>query len=175
MRGVSTATAGFTLLELIIVLVLAGLFMVVSIPALRDTLVDDPLKSSARRLIGYLDNVRELAVRDQQGYVLRIDLNENAIQFFSAKEVEAEEAAVSSEKNRFQPKSDVRLRSVWQQGQDPLSGGVVELWVTRQGYWAKSVLHLEDGGHEAISLALSPFLVQIEIHDGVYEPDRKTQ
>lgn len=163
---------GFTLLELIIVLVLAGIFMVITIPALRDTLIDDPLKASARRLIGYIDNVREAAVREQQGYLLRIDLDENVIYFASQDELDdKEQTPFIEKKNQFQPKSDVRLRSLWQKDEDMRVGGIVELWVSRQGYMQQTVFHLEDGGRDVISLAVYPFLVQIEVHEGQYEPE----
>lgn len=168
-------SAGFTLLELIIVLVLAGLFMVVSIPALRDTLVDDPLKASARRLIGYINSVREMAVRDHEGYLLRIDLTENSIHFVPAREVGEENPDLLAGKNRFSPKGDVRLRSILLSNGEIRRSGVVELWLNRQGYMERTVLHLEDDGRDAISLALYPFLMQIDIHDGVYEPVQDEQ
>ena len=138
-------------------------------------MVDDPLKSSARRLIGYLDNVREVAVREQQGYLLRVDLDENLIHFYSEKDIGETELAAPTEKNQFSPRGDVRLLSIWKENSDLLTGGVVELWVNRQGYMEKSVVHLENKGHDSISLAINPFQVQIEVHEGIYKPEQDGQ
>lgn len=95
MQAISSRTApvphrqsscGFTLLELIIVLVLIGLLMVVTVPTLRNTLIDDPLRSSARKLIGYIGVIRGRAVREQQSYLVYIDLDQNRLWYIPEKD-----------------------------------------------------------------------------------------
>ena len=70
---------GFTLLELIVVCALIGIMLSLSIPSFRTTFFSDPLKTTARRLIGLVNGVRELAVREQQPYLLHINQGEKRI------------------------------------------------------------------------------------------------
>lgn len=162
---------GFTLMELLIVMMLISLFMVVSVPALRDTLIDDPLKSTGRRLIGYIDGIRELAVSEQKGYVVSIDIDANTLQYVPDGAVDAQDVE-DTEKNVFTPTADARLRSVWQKESGSVGSGVVKVWVSGQGYLEKTVIHLVNDAGEALSLVVYPFLPQIEIRDGVYEPEQ---
>lgn len=163
---------GFTLLELIIVLVLIGLLLVVSIPALRNNLIDDPLKSTARKLIGAIDTIRDNAVREQQGYLLYIDLDENRL--WQLREAEVKPGEVTPpETGVFTPGADVRLRDVWTRTTGTVSRGIAELWVSRQGYVDQTVIHLENGDGETLSLVVSSFLPGVEVRDGYYEPEQE--
>lgn len=160
--------AGFTLLELIIVVFLIGLFLVVSVPALRDTLVSDPLRSSARKMIGYLSGVRDKAVREQQPYVIFIDLDENRLWYRLESDTLAGRDELP-EKGLLQLPESVDLRDVWIRTTGTESRGVRELWLNRQGYLDRTIFHLENDDGEAISLVLSPFLPGVEVQDGYYE------
>lgn len=162
---------GFTLLELIIVLVLIGLLLVVSVPALRNTMIDDPLKSTARKLIGTIDNIRDNAVREQQGYLLYIDLDGNRLWQLRESEVKPGEVT-PPETGIFTPGGDVRLRDVWAKTTGTVSRGIAELWVSRQGYVDQTIIHLENGEGETLSLVVSTFLPGIEVRDGYYEPEQ---
>ncbi|SHO50888.1 prepilin-type N-terminal cleavage/methylation domain-containing protein [Desulfopila aestuarii] len=173
-RTIDGHDRGFTLLELIIVLMLIGLFMVVSIPALRNTLIDDPLKSTGRRLVGYIDGIRELAIREQKGYLIYIDIDGNSLRYLPESEAGKDDIE-EPEKNLFSPTGDARLRSVWQKSDGSAGGGVFELWISGQGYLEKTVIHLEDDAGETLSLVVYPFLPGIEIRDGVYEPVQDDQ
>lgn len=164
--------AGFTLLELIIVLVLIGLLMVVSIPALRDRVFDDPLRAAGRKLIGYIDGVRDMAVREQRSYVLFIDLNENRLWYLREADLKTGEAAVP-EKGVLQLSGGVELRDVWMKAAGVVREGIAELWVSRQGYLDQTVFHLANKGEgeETLSLRILPFLPTVEVLDGYYEPE----
>lgn len=164
------APSGFTLLELIIVLVLIGLLLVVSIPALRDRMFDDPLRAAARKMIGYIDGVRELAVREQQPYVLYIDLNENRLWYQREADLQTGDVEVP-EKGVLQLSGDVELRDVWMKAAGTVSEGIPELWVSRQGYLDRTIFHLETGDEETLSLKILPFIPTVEVVDGYYEPE----
>lgn len=166
--------SGFTLLELIIVVLLIGLFMVVAIPALRSSLIDDPLTSSGRRLIGYLGGVRDLAIREQTDHLITVDLDANRIWYGVAGEKSTEELE-PPEQGVFTPVSSVRLRDIWQTSTGAVNRGVSEVWVSRQGYMAKTVIHLENSDGDTLSFIILPFLPGVEVLDGYYEPDEQKQ
>lgn len=160
---------GFTLLELIVVVFLIGLLLVVSVPALRDSLLNDPLRSSGRKLIGYIGGVRELVVRQQKSYILYIDLDENRL-WHLPEDTEATDLDDPPEKVQLQLPDDVELRDLWVPSSGNISRGIHELWISRQGYVEKTVLRLEDGDGETLSFVLHTFLPEIEVREGSYEP-----
>jgi len=171
-KGVASSwhDRGFTLLELIIVLVLMGLLMTVSVPALRNTFLGDPLRSAGRTLIGYIGGVREKAVSERQAYVLYIDLDRNRLWHLPEKDAGSGEAEVP-EKGILEMAEDVEIRDIWSKAGGTVSRGVAEIWVSRQGYLDRTVIHLEDGDGEALSLRMLPFLPDIEVLDGYHEPE----
>lgn len=168
-KAASLNACGFTLLELIIVIFLIGLFLVISVPALRDNLLNDSLRSAGRKLIGYIGGVRELVIRQQKPYIIYIDLEENRLWYLPEDEQGIDKDA-PPEKVRLQLPSDVELRDIWVRSSGNITSGVYELWLSSQGYVDNTVIRLEDGDGETLSLVLQPFLPQIEAREGYYEP-----
>ncbi len=66
--------SGFTLVELLVVIVLMGVILVFAVPTTRDVLTGDSLKKASRQLIGVENKLRVEAVRDQEDYILCLDL-----------------------------------------------------------------------------------------------------
>ena len=160
--------SGFTLLELIIVVALIGLLLVVSVPGMRDTLFDDPLKSASRKIIGYVGGVREKAIREQQSYLLYIDIDENRLWYIQERE-ERPGKQEPPEEGVLQLHEDVDLRDIWAKATGTTSRGVPELWISRQGYLDQTILHLENDDGDGLSLVISPLLPGIEVQEGYYE------
>lgn len=163
-------SCGFTLLELIIVITLIGLFMVVSVPALRDRLIGDPLGSAGRKMIGYIGEVRDKAVREQQSYLLYVDLDENRLWYLKESEV-GSITAEPPEQEVLQLGPNVELRDIWMKATGTVSRGVPELWVSRQGYLDETIIHLEIEDGETLSLLVGTFIPGIEVREGYYEPE----
>lgn len=172
-RPVPTARkdeSGFTLLELIIVCALIGLLLAVSVPAFRGSLLNDPLKAGGRKLIGYIREVREKSVREQQSYLLFFDLDENRVYYLAESEAEKEIRELP-EKNVLIMPEGVELSDIWTKSGGTAAQGVPELWISRQGYLDQSVIHLEDRDGKAISLVIAAFLPKIEVKDNYFEPE----
>lgn len=161
---------GFTLLELLVVCMLISLLLVVSVPAFRDSLINDPLRSAGRKIIGTIGAVRGLAVQEQQPYVLFVDLDENEIWFRKENEASTKDGEVVK-RGQVRVGEDVDLRDIWGRISGTTSGGIKELWISRKGYVEQSALHLENDDGEQLSLLLSSFIPGVEVRDGYYEPN----
>jgi prepilin-type N-terminal cleavage/methylation domain-containing protein len=72
--GYFAGSSGFTLVELLLVIVLMGVILVFAVPSTRDVLTGDNLKKASRQLIGMVQKLRVEAVRDQMEYILCLDL-----------------------------------------------------------------------------------------------------
>jgi prepilin-type N-terminal cleavage/methylation domain-containing protein len=67
--GYFAESSGFTLLELLVVIILAGVIVALAVPSMRDTLTGDNLKKASRQFIGMERKLRGEAVRDQIDYM----------------------------------------------------------------------------------------------------------
>ena len=154
---------GFTLLELIIVCVLIGTMLVVSVPAMRSSFIGDQLKTSSRKIIGFVNGIRQLAEREHQSYFLNIDKIENRIWYEKDITIEAEEENEDAEKLILP--SQVRISEIWTRSEGEYSDDQHRIWISPKGYMDQTVLHIEDDGSNVISLHFFPFLDSVRVYD----------
>lgn len=149
---------GFTLLELMVVCILIGLMLSFSIPSFRDAVFTDPLKRTARNLIGLTNGVRQLAIRSQQPYLLHIDEPEKRIWFERDAKSETEELKKEKprEKSLHLPET-VNITAVWV-GEDQQAREQTTLWISKQGYMERTRIGLEDDKGKRLIVQFSPFL-----------------
>lgn len=67
--------------------------------------------------------------------------------------------------------SGVDLRDVWMKSTGTMTSGIVELWVSRQGYLDRTLFHLENDGEDQLSLIVPTFLPTIDVQEGYYVPE----
>ena len=65
---------GFTLIELTIVIFIAGLMLSITVPVVRETLLHDNLKTASRKLVATITWLRNKSVSEYQDYDLLFDL-----------------------------------------------------------------------------------------------------
>lgn len=177
---------GFTLLELIVVCALIGTMLSLSIPSLRMAFFADPLKSSARKVIGLANGMRELAVRHQRPYLLHIDEIEKRIWFEMDGDIDGQGNKTQSNSNQplkkkatqnllsdsqdkkvlrereIQLPETVKIAGVMVAGEDSSQEKTV-IWVTKQGYMKQTLVRLEDDGGKGINIRFFPFLDGVAI------------
>lgn len=159
--------AAFTLVELLVVCLLISLMLAVSVPTLRNTLLTDQLKATSRKIIGAIREMREEAVRDQQSFVLYVDMEKKRIWYEKDNEKDPEERNASFDRGMQLP-SSVRIQDVWTKSDGRQAEGIVSLWITRQGYMDQTVIHMTDDS-DTQSILFSPFLGSIKVVDGYAE------
>ena len=76
--GYFAGSSGFTLVELLLVIVIMGVILALAVPSTRDVLTGDNLKKASRQIIGMEKKLRVEAVRDQMDYILCLDLPNSA-------------------------------------------------------------------------------------------------
>ena len=70
---------GYTLIEMTLVVFLLGVILAISIPNFRYSLLTDGLKSTTRKIIGIVKEVRNEAIREQKTYLFNVDLEYNLL------------------------------------------------------------------------------------------------
>ena len=153
---------GFTLLELTVVCVLIGIMLVVSVPTLRNTFVDDPLKGASRKIIGFINGVRELAAREQQPYYLYLDRAESLL-WYEKDMVEGGEKKKEDRQELDLP-AGVEISEIWTQSEGEYADDQNRIWISPKGYMDQTVLHLAEKSR-VMSLHFFPFLQDVRIYD----------
>lgn len=154
---------GYTLIELTVVVVLIGMMLAISIPRFRYSLLNDNLKSVTRRMIGFVKEIRNDAVREQKAYFLYLNLESNKVWVESSGM--GQEERVMTRERAFTLPGDIRIMDVWRKEWGKQVDGEVAIRFTKKGYVEHTAIHLgaEDG--REFTLILSPFLGTIKGYD----------
>jgi hypothetical protein len=138
------------------------LMLLVSVPRIRDTLLNDELRAATRKFIGVSRELRNEAVREQVDYILRIDLSQPGFWFYSADTTAEEQAKIRQGAIRFPEK--IRIAGVRHAGEGQKTEGEVSIRFFHKGYAQPTVIHLAED-NRTFTLVLNPFLHTV----GVYE------
>ena len=165
-RGIfhgSTQT-GFTLVEIVVVMVLISLFMVLSIP-LFGSIGSNSLDSSARRLSGTIKYLFNEAALSGFEYRLIYNLDEGT---YRAQILEPNGQLVDAEDQGRQAalKGTVRFEDVLMPGRGKFTMGQVTARIDPSGWIDETVIHLADGSGEALTLRVMPLTGSTEIFSG---------
>lgn len=153
---------GFTLLELIIVCALAAIFLTLSIPALRNTLLNDELNSATRKITGTVKELRNLAVREHAPYLLHFELGEGRIWYEAD---DGEKTEDMSEKRSIKLPEGVKLDEVIFSSQEKENLGSATLWISNKGYMDQTTVYLSDTENRKVTIIFSPFSGSARVYD----------
>lgn len=154
---------GFTLIELMVVMLLISIFLAVAIPRFDSGMAHDPLKKVTRWMIHTTRNLRNDAVRLQKVQTLMLDLNNNRMWVVS--ETMDEEAAAGAAEQAFRLPSAIRLVDVEFPEADRVSSGTAEIRFHPSGYADNSIIRLEDDDAQRYSFLVEPLLPRVKVID----------
>lgn len=153
---------GFTLMELVVVMVLLSLLTVFAVPRIRSSLFTDQLKNTARRLIALVNETGQAARSEHQPYLLIFD---------SGSQVFHVRADTRKKDNPQQTIRDVhvpagiRIVDFVSVHGGKRDSGELTLWFSKNGYVDKTLIHFQDDAGRELTLALSPFLGVSRLYD----------
>jgi general secretion pathway protein H len=154
---------GYTLIELIVVMLLVGLMGTLALPRLRHTILSDDLNGATRRLAGLMRELRGQARRDQRDFLLRFDLD-SGIYWIEAQDMSFDDLSFARE-NGTRIQEGVRILDIWLQSEGTISSGEASITITRKGYVQPSAIHLKDENDRQFTLRFRPFLPKEQFYD----------
>lgn len=160
---------GYTLLELIVVIVLLGLMFGLTVPRFRQTVLSDSLDATSLRIIGVVQDLREKAISDQVSYVLHLDIRQKKLWAFATSATEEEQERARD--RAYKLPVDVNIEDIWSWSRGKLYEEAT-IHFSKKGYIEQSMIHLQSEDGRQLSLELSPFLGSIKIHEGYVDFDR---
>ncbi|GAB4334379.1 MAG: hypothetical protein Kow0089_03580 [Desulfobulbaceae bacterium] len=166
---------GFTMVELLVVMLLISLVTAFSIPRIRTGLFSDELKTASRKLVGFLTGVSQDAVRSHRAYELTFDLDKGLVTAMPVGSVVfADDKDQKDPRRKLSLPDGVRIVDV-----DTAHGGKDEeggaaLYFSDKGYVDKTAIHLRAEDGREMTLVLSPFMGVVRVLDSyvALEDDR---
>ncbi len=157
-------TAGFTLIEIVVVMVLISLFMVLSIPLLGN-IGTGSLDTSARRLSGTIKYLFNEAALTGHEYRLIYDLDQRS---YRAQVLEENSELVDAPDQGREAtlKGAVRFRDLQVPGRGKFTAGQVTIRIDPSGWIEETVIHLDDGKDNLLTLRVNPLTGSTEIYQG---------
>jgi len=146
---------GFTLLELLLVIALAGIILFLAVPSTRDVLTGDKLKKASRRLIGLERKLRVDAVRDQMDYLLCVDID-NAAYWIVAADMTPEKQDEIKKHPQHLP-ADVAIADIVDENNSKKSSGEVKIIFKKSNVCSPAVIHLAYE-EDRMTIVINPFL-----------------
>ena len=153
---------GYTLIELAVVVFLIGVILLIAIPRVRDTILNDNLTSVTRRLIGTAKELRNDAVREQVDYILHLDLNNNTLWTYTIDMTP--EKRDERKKDAFCFPEGIKIADIYQINTEKQSDGDATITFSKKGIVQPTVIHLAKGDR-SFTLVFQPFLSTVKIYD----------
>ncbi|HKV56616.1 MAG TPA: prepilin-type N-terminal cleavage/methylation domain-containing protein [Candidatus Binataceae bacterium] len=165
--------AGFTLLELAVVLFIIGLILLIAMPYF-GSFQGAELRSEAHRLATRAHYLYGEAGAQKVLLRLNIDLNNNTY-FVTRLDPFALKPAALPEKGpaggRVTMPADIRLRDVWVQGGGLFRRGIPSCQFYPSGLADAAVIHLMDRRGEVMTIGIDPFNGAVAVVPGDLSPD----
>lgn len=158
---------GFTLIELMVILIFIGIVLVLTIPRVQTGIVTDDLKASTRKMIGLIRGLKDEAVRDHKICFLHFDLESDRY-WIDSTAMSEEERARAAENASALPEG-VHVLDVWFRDEGKQMVGRTAIRFSEKGYIQPSVIHMGSEDERVFTLELSPFLGKVKIHEGYIE------
>lgn len=164
-----TSPAGFTLVELIVVMVLITMMTAFAIPKIRSSLFTDQLRATARRFIGLVAETGQEARSKRTEVELRFDREQHLFTTAPADGITKDATANSYPKVRVSESVQVVDITSVHGGKKTLGELVIRF--SPRGYVDKTVVHLRDDSGDELSVILSPFLGVTRVLEGYVSLD----
>lgn len=155
-------SAGFTLIELIVVVALLGLMLFFSLPRLQNNPFLDDSKKSSRWLIGKIQTLKESAIRDQKAYTLHFDLDSGRV--WETNESMSKDDIENAVLNSYTLPDDLRIIDIEFPSKGKINSGQVSINFYKAGYTDKALVHMQDGS-TYLSFLIEPFIPNVQFFE----------
>lgn len=155
--------AGFTLIELVVVMALIGIMLTVTIPNFQHLLTDDT-RTTSQWILLQVPKYKALAVSENRVYALHADMEERRL-WFSGDGMSDGELTGATDQG-LQMSESIEIMDVLYSNEERIDGGDALINFYPNGYSDKAILHLEEDGGDRLSFLFEPFLNQVDMTDG---------
>jgi general secretion pathway protein H len=166
MRLRSRSKRGFTLLELLIVLVIIGISLGYISPRIFSGLLTTNMDRAVRDIMSMIQVARSSAITQHKTFFVRFDIDNAKIAMYPMPESSGQEPKMLKERDL---PDGVVLKGVKSPYQIKKEQGEVNLRVTTEGVVEQGVIYLDAGSGEIYTLVVKPFSGNVKIYDHYVE------
>lgn len=153
---------GFTIIELVIVLVIAGILLFFALPTFQNVHFFSDPDNALGKTIQLIDSLKRKAMTDGRDYVMHVDIAAGLI-WVSDDAMDPETMKAAREKG-IQFSGDTQLLDVEFPGAMPLASDDIRIRFRRQGYSDMALIHLQEEEND-VTLKIEPFLSRVELEN----------
>ena len=155
-------SGGFTLIELTIVIIIAGLMLSITVPVVRDTLLHDNLKTVSRKLVATITWLRNKSVSEYKDHILMFKIDKPGRYWHESSDMSESELLSVREGAKTLP-DDVRILDIDYYGAEKKVEGETGIRFSKKGYVGYTLIHLTDKTDRKFTLVIEPFLGKVKI------------
>jgi prepilin-type N-terminal cleavage/methylation domain-containing protein len=157
------AKTGFTLIELMVVMLLISIILAVAIPRFEGGFLQDPIKQFSRKMISTVRSLRSAAVQTQMQQTLVVDLNSQ--QLYVASPAKQDETGSAAPKKSFKLPDSLALVAVEFSGSDRVTTGNAQIHFYPAGYSDHAFIRLESGNEDRYTFVVQPLLPKVKLFE----------
>ncbi len=154
-------SGGFTLIELMIVLLLVSIFLSFTLVNLKSGSAASQLQHVSRRLMHTITTLKTRAIKTRQVQALVIDFS-NRKMWTANQGMKPEELAKAAAGAYVLPDA-IRFMDVVFPGKGQVATGRTEVYFYPQGYSDQAIIHIENTDARRWSLVIEPFLPTVKL------------
>jgi general secretion pathway protein H len=162
---------GFTLIELVVVMVLIALTTAFAIPKIRSSLFTNELRSTARRFIGLVAETGQQARSKRVAVDLRFDREQHRFTIAPVTGITEHDTEQVYPEVRVADSVQVVDIASAHAAKNPAGLGKMVIRFNAMGYVDKTVVHLRDDDGDELSIIVSPFLGVTRVVEGYVSLD----
>jgi prepilin-type N-terminal cleavage/methylation domain-containing protein len=149
-------STGFTLLELIVVILLLTILLGFAIPAFRGGILTGSQESVTRELLSAVNKLKIAALRRQSIHTLHLDLDQGRL--WVTQEEHADDPEEHARQSAWSLPANARIAHVRFPGDREMRSGTVEIRFYPQAYSDRAIVRLAGGGGKYSDLVIEAFL-----------------
>ncbi|MGD9187426.1 MAG: prepilin-type N-terminal cleavage/methylation domain-containing protein [Desulfobacteraceae bacterium] len=157
-------TTGFTLIELMVVMLLISIILAVAIPRFEGGLLQDPVKQFSRKLISTVRSLRSTAIQTQIQQTLIVDLNAQQL-YVASPATQAETEEPVAPKKSFKLPDSLALVAVEFSSSDRITTGNAQIHFYPAGYSDHAFIRLESGNEDRYTFVVQPLLPKVKLFE----------
>lgn len=164
----SSSRDGFTLFELLIVLMLLGLFGSLLFSRLGDFLTDGDLRAASRTVIHQIQRFRAAAAYSRSDRYLGLDIDRNTMYAVDSSGKPVEEAGDGGSFQEIMEKPlplGVRLEDVVILNRGKIQEGVARIRFSPDGSAERVLIHLRNTDDKVYTLQMNPFTGTVRVYE----------
>lgn len=160
-RTFGAKNRGFTLIELMVVMLLISIILAVAIPRFDSTPLQDPGKKFSRWMINAVRHLRASAIQTQNVQALVVDLSEQRL--WMIHEEMSDEERIAAAEDAFKVDRSMRIVNAQYPDRERINSGTIDIRFYPAGFSDQVLLHIEDEDAERISYLIEPLLPKLKI------------